>query len=290
MAKNPDPADPRVRALLDALHPRAERAYELAESFADAVRPVFALDNSGRRFEQVGSCVLVAMQQEVFALSAAHVFELIGEYVVPIGCGNKVHYVHGDRFSSLPGRSGTHADDGIDAAVLHVHEPPDAFRIVALPADRLDLVPRPVTPEFCVALGYRVKRSRIVGTSSRSHQNILVSCDAFPDDYARLGVDPERFFVAGYGTDILVGDRWQPSPSPKGMSGGALVRIDGLPVDPFHPPQDRPIPRLTAITTERRRATKTTPQVLVGARIGFHLSLIRQFMPDALEGLGPIGN
>jgi hypothetical protein len=285
VANNPDPKDTRVAALISSVMPRAQEAYALAARLADAVRPVFALDTSGRRFEQLGSCVLVKLGPELFAFSAAHVFEPIGTFQVPIGCGDKIHYVQGERFSSNPGPSGTHADDAVDAAVLRIDDPHPRLIDAALDSRHLDLRPQDSKPEFCAAIGFRAKKGKIRETAAFSPQDVFVSHQVFDDDYRAHNIDPARFLAIAYGTDILVEDRWKESPSPRGMSGGAVVRLDGLPVSPSEVAEGHAVPRLSGITTELRKGTGSTPQVLLAARIGFHLGLIHQYCPGALNGL-----
>lgn len=284
--KNLDPSDPTVRAALNAIGPRTAQAYELAQPFGEAVRPIFSLDGSGRRLEQVGSCVLFTINRNVFALSAAHVFELVGDYRVPIGCGDRVHYLSGERFSSKRDPAGTHRDDPVDVAVFHIQEPvPDSIRFAALTSEHLDLSPPGSSLELCAAIGFRAKRSSIVGKSAYTDQDILVSLEVGGEDYEKLAIDPQRFLATAYDTEVLVEGRWQTSPSPKGMSGGAILRIDGLRAIPGEPSPRPPKALLSAITTELRRKRKETPQVLIGARIGFHLGLIYKYLPGGLDGL-----
>jgi len=107
-------------------------------------------------------------------------------------------------------------------------------------------------------------------------------------DYQILAVDRRRFLAVAYGSEVPVSNRWQASPTPRGMSGGALIRIDGLPADPSKFPVRPPRATLSAIVTEFRKGMKNKPQVLLAARVGLHLGLIHQFLPPALTGLGDV--
>lgn len=186
-------------------------------------------------------------------------FELVGQYSVPIGCGDKVHYLSGDRFSTIQDPSGTHADDPVDAAVFHIQgDIPDILRSVALSLDRLDLTPKSAQPEFCAAIGYRASKGKRHGTSWHSHQDIFVSTEVEAEDYETLGIDPQRFVAIAYGTEILVSERWQPSPNPRGMSGGAIVRLGGLPANPFAAQSSTTAPVLSAIVTELRKENNSS--------------------------------
>ena len=132
-----DLSDERIKTVFDRARAEVQLVYGAAEPLGRSVVPVYAfrdpvaLVRGREKPRQFGSGVLVRLVGESFLLSAAHVFEEFGDWSVLIGCGESLVPLLGTRFSSLPGPSGSHQDDPIDAAVLHIEDPsaipPDLF-------------------------------------------------------------------------------------------------------------------------------------------------------------------
>lgn len=273
----------QTESLIRAVRDRAAAAQCAAESIADAVRPVHALAPSKNKLEQIGSCVLVSIAGELFAFSAAHVLEQVGNQQVPIVCDGALILCPGERFSSKKGRSGTHVDDPVDAAVLHIASPPPAsLAAAALSVDDLDLQPSQGGSDWFVAVGFRAKAVRVRAQSMTSRMDLFPSIEWHRDDYLKHGVAPQGHTVIAFEEQVLVGDKWQTAPTPRGMSGGALVRIHGLPADPTLPRQRAARPFLRSVITERHKGR----QSLRGCNIGYHLGLIEKYLPGLLASAG----
>lgn len=277
-------SDDRVKLLIAIAHQRAEMAHAAARRLESAIRPIFVFPGPRRKPLQVGSCVLAIIKDELFAFSASHVFDDVGQFQVPIGCGDQLIYLSGERFSSGRGASGTHRDDAIDVSVLHIRR--DAPKIVwesALAVGSLDVFSESDPRGMYIAAGYRSSQSGSQGRLLNSQLDFVPSFEFDDRVYLSLGIDRTHFTAVAYDKEVLIGGTWQSSPSPRGMSGGAMFRIQGLPADPTAQPAPAPEPKLGAIITELRPASAESPQALIGSKIAHHLSLIHQFLPGLLE-------
>lgn len=284
MKQTIDLMDPRVQYLSALAGMRSDMAYAATAKFEPAVRPIFVISGPRKTPVQVGSCVLVRIKDELFAFSASHVFEDVGGFQVPIGCGNQILYLSGERFSSARGASGSHRDDLIDTSVLHIQgDVPPAVWESALSIVNLDSFSASGTRSMHMAVGYRASKSHSVGKTLSSQLDFVPSFEYDDSIYETLRIDRASFTAIAYDDEVPMDGKWQTSPSPRGMSGGAMFRIQGVPVDPTVQPSATPEPKLASIITEFRRATGDKPPVLIGSRIGHHLGLIHSFLPGVLE-------
>jgi hypothetical protein len=277
-----DLTHPVVSAGIELYKQRATLAYEMAASQDDAVRPVFALNEHTQSVHHVGSCVLLKVRNETFALSASHVFDDVGKYQLLIGCGDRLHSLGGDRFSSKRGASGTHRDDPIDASVFHITA--DVAKEIGastLTLQDLDLVPADRSPEFYVATGYRVSQSK---SNSRGHTTRL---DRYPsielndDHYERLNRSREMHLLLAFEEQVLVDGKWQTAPSIRGFSGGAMFRIPDLSPFASQTKTDFGKVKLAAILIERHKGEGDRfSSAAIGTRLGVHFGLIHKFLPE----------
>lgn len=280
-----DLSDPRFIALQKVLNARAAVAHQAAASLDHAVHTIYAILEGSSVPQQIGSCVIFKIDDEYFLLSAAHVYEPIGAYVVLVGCGDRLHPLSGDRFSTKQGPSGTHQDDKVDAAVLHITcSVPREIRDCALTIDHLDAAPAVGFPEFYVAAGYRASRATSRKGRLESPLDLYPSIEHFQEEYEKLNLDRMKYVAMAYDKQVLVDGQWQLAPSKlQGMSGGAIFRIHGLRPDPRVPAPARPSARLSAIIIERSNPRrKNDPLAIVGVRVGFHLGLIQTYLPGLM--------
>jgi hypothetical protein len=280
-----DLTDTRVQYVMDLILKRADFGYPAAAKLQAAVLPVF-LEPGGRRTPvQVGSCVVVAIEEETFAFSAAHVFDDFDTSPIQVGCGKQLIYLSGERYSSAPGESGSHRDDPVDASVLRIQgHVPDVLRSRALSLDNLDPNPPSDSRYIQFALGYRTSQSRTTGRVLSAQLDLIPSFEFDGGVYQALGMDRVRFTASAYDDEVPRDGKWQTSPRPKGMSGGAILDIQGLPADLRLPPRETLDAKLCSIVTEWRPPIDGTPSVLVGSRIGHHLNLIQQLLPGLVLG------
>jgi hypothetical protein len=275
---------PGVKAIAGVYGERATRAFEAGRVFDDAVRPIYAVRPGTGRPKQIGSCVLLQIKEHVFALSASHVFDPVGEDAVLIAGVTRLHPLAGDRFSSLRGPSGTHRDDPVDASVLHItSEIPDEIRVGSMEMGDLDRSADRNKNDFHVASGYRASRSRVsLGGTLMSQLEAYPTTEVDDSSYEHAGLDRARQVALAFEDQVPVDGRWQTAPGVRGMSGGAIVRIVGLPSDLRLPVGPSQAAKLTAITVSRRPERRGQLGLLIGTRIGVHLGLIARYLPNLI--------
>lgn len=280
-----DPNDPRVIALANLMNEKAAAVLNADRRIEEAVFPIYSLTK--RRLEQTASSVALRIKSEYFLLSASHVFDSIGDYRVSVGSfnGSKIAQLGGDRFSSARGASGTHDDDPIDASVFHIQtEIPETIKKAALTLDDLWVHEKEERANSMFgSVGFRCNQTKVVGTSSTVKYELFPSLEFDEKEYLALKLDRTYHLALAHDDQVLVNDKWQTSPQPSGFSGGAIIYFEGVPIAPAAPTETNISPRLAAITIEQRRRTKTTPGAMVGTRVGFHIALIHQFLPQLFD-------
>lgn len=277
-----DLTHPAVSAGIEIYKERATLAYELAAAKDDAVRPVFALNERTQSIQHVGSCVLLKIQDEFFALSASHVFDDVGTYQLLFGFGDRLRSFAGDRFSSKRGPSGSHRDDPIDSSVFHItadvaQEIDSSF----LTLQDLDLVVADRRPEFYVATGYRVSQSRSTSKGHTTKLDRYPSMELDHDHYERLNISRKEHLLLAFEDQVLVDGKWQTAPSIRGLSGGAMFRIPNLSPLMSATKIEFDEIKLAAILIERRKGEGDRFfSGAVGTRLGIHFGLIDKFLPE----------
>jgi hypothetical protein len=275
-----DLKNPLVSAMATAYGKWATRAVDLAASRDDCVRPIYALDERTKRFTQVGSGVLFTFGDQVFCLSASHVFDAVGAYQLAIGCGNRIHSLAGDRFSTKRGASGSHSDDPIDASVFHMNAgvPPEV-RSSALVLSDLDVGISARALESFVVCGYRVAKSRSTPAGHSVQLDRYPTLEADDSHYDRLKRDRQVHVVLGFEDHVAVDGGWRVAPSLRGMSGGAIFRVTRS--NNRSTEEGAPNVRLAATLIERvQKLGKGFFSVAVGTRLGVHFGLIQTYLPE----------
>jgi hypothetical protein len=251
-----------------------------------AVLPIYFLQKASARLQQVASGVCLRVKDQNFVLSASHVFDDIGKYQLLIGLANGRPIVpfSGERFSTKRGRSGTHADDPVDASVFHVQsEVPAEFGKIALTLDDIDLSQPDRNAHFFNCIGFPSKKSSRTANSINSHRECRVLTEYGKEEYDTLSIDREIHVALAYEEKILVDGSLQTLPRPKGMSGGAIFKIEGVTTSSLLSPPPNPDVLLSAITIAHRPQKAGKPSVLIGTRVGVHLGLIEKYLPGLLD-------
>jgi hypothetical protein len=276
---NPEPPE-----YLAEYHERSRIATASAMPLLTAIRPLFSLPT--RRYpEQVASCVLLNLGEHCFALSAAHAFHPHKKSGLLIGCGDQLHPLNGDVFNSPLGESGEHYDDPIDAAVLHLtSDIPDEVRASCLTLENLDFEAPREGRFFHLICGFRSKSSRVDAISARSKLEGYATIEYGDHVYAALDVQRQHHVLLAYQERTIVRRELRTVPTPRGMSGGAIFKIHGLPGTPRLPISVNPRPdaKLSAIFIERRPPCLEGPAALLGTRLAIHLGLIKRFLPGTI--------
>lgn len=280
-----DLTDPRVQFALALMGRQVGIALDLPQRIESAVLPIYHTLKKNK-LEQTGSGVAFQIGSEYFVLSASHVFDDIGinQLCMAVTKGELLCAFGGDRFSSARGKSGTHADDPIDASVFHIQsEVPDEFKRIALTLEDVDLEQSDDVGCVYMAAGFRSKKSNTSGNQANAKRECFPSRELDQEDYSKLGLDRNIHIALAYENQTVIGGRWQTSPSPKGISGGAMIKAKGIPMVPrpglcFHEETARQL--LSGITIAQRRERGGKPGALIATRIGVHLGLIQNYLPE----------
>lgn len=286
-----DLKDPRVQFALALMGRQVGMALDLPQRVESAVLPIYHT-LKGNRLEQTGSGVAFQMGGEYFVLSASHVFDDIGVHrlCMAVAKGELLCHFGGDRFSSPRGKSGNHSDDPIDASVFHIQsEVPGEFKRVALTLEDLDLEDSDDVGCVHMAAGFRSRKSNTAGNQANAKRECLPSRELDQEDYLKLGLDRNIHIALAYEDQTVINGRWQTSPNPKGMSGGALIKAKGIPVLPklgFRSEDETARQLLKGITIERRRESRGNPGALIATRIKVHLGLIHKYLPEVFNAAG----
>jgi hypothetical protein len=255
-----------------------------------AIVPIYHLTDTKKKYQnvpdQIGSGVVVRIKDHYFIFSASHVFEPLGEFRLLTGGGenDKIQILAGERFSSGKGKSGTHEDDPIDATVFHIQSPiSEKFREIALTLDNFDLSSSREPGEVFIAAGYRAKATSQTYNSIRSKIEAFPSMEMPEDYYTQSKTNPRIHIVLACEDNVIQNGKWQLGPQLHGLSGGAIIKVDGISVYSSAPPKLEPAQLLTAITIQRKKQTSKQIGVLVGTRIAAHLNLIDIFLPHLFK-------
>lgn len=280
--------DPRHQLALAIHESQMIAALKVPQRVEDAVLPIYWTLKSPTKPEQIGSGVIVKIESEYFVFSASHIFDSIGtsQLLIGSGRGTKLSSFVGDRFSSAKGALGTHFDDPIDASVFHIKsEVPEELIQVALNIEDLDF--SQPDKRRCVHMfaGFRSKKSRTIGNQANAERECFPSVEYKEEVYYKLGLDFSRHIALAYEDKVLINGNWQISPTPKGMSGGAIIKVDGINFSRPIITSLKPKQLLSGITIAQRREKSGKPGVLIGTRINTHLSLIATYLPGLLDAI-----
>ncbi|WP_461672524.1 hypothetical protein [Priestia megaterium] len=279
---NIDLENPIVKKAITYFQNKMIKALNVPQSVESAVVPIYHVPKLKRKPVQIGSGVLVKIKSEYFIFSASHVFDEIGDYplLTSDGTGSKVQSLSGDRFSTARGSSGTHRDDPIDASVYHIQSPiSEPLKKAAITLNDFDFSSLKESKSVFIAAGFRIKQSNTAGDTVRSKREGFPSLEINEEDYLRMKIDSKIHITLAYENQILLNGIWQTSPTPKGFSGGAIIRVDGVSVnrDISNKPGYKQL--LTGIIIEQRREKNKEMGVLIGTKIDIHLALIKHFLP-----------
>jgi hypothetical protein len=280
--------NPAVVAAIRDMQTRLKLALSATRTVEDAVVPIYAPSLKRSAPEQVGSGVLVEVGGAHLLFSASHVLDQFGEYAILVGLrnGKPLEPLYGERASSARGPSGTHSDDPIDASVLLISGPvPPEVRAIAISHSSWDFsIPEEDACAYA-AVGFRSKNTKTAEDASTARREVFPSVCYGPNERKLLGIDGRLQLGLAYENRVLRGGLWETSPTPRGFSGGAIIRFEGVSMNPADPQPTHARQQLVAITTEQRREKGTTPGVLIGTRISVHLGLVVKYWPKLTKDL-----
>lgn len=270
--------NPLVQAALIDYQERIINALNAEQTVENAIIPIYHLSKNEAKLQQIASGVLVKISNEYFVFSASHVFDQIGDYALCTGNGsdNQVVQLSGERFSSPKGKTGDHSEDVIDASSYHITtELPDGLKERAITLDDFEMSNN--NSENCIFLsaGYRITKSNSTKHYIHCKNEAFPSIEIQDTDYNILQLNPEINIALWHEKHMLLNGIWQLSPRPRGFSGGAIIKI--VPTKSSGDIVYKQ--KLVGIITEHRKKTKNIESVIIGTRVGVHLSAIKVFMP-----------
>jgi hypothetical protein len=263
--------------LLEGAAERERQRQRLAERLQQSVVPLFVTDDCPRP-RRIGSCVLVRLETEYYAFTAAHVIEEVDSsrvWAPSSGAGGKLLPLPPCTAHLSP--AGSHLDVGVLALPSDNLGP---FQKHVFLSDReLDQDDRPddrvLSSSFHFVLGYSASRTQ-VNVSQAEHRIFqksfhCVTSPVTPVEYAAEDVAEEDHILLDFDhREILVGGSRANPPRLQGASGGGI----------FHIARSTMQGPLVAIATQNRRNAR----VILGTRIKHFLGMVRK-----LNSTGPCG-
>jgi hypothetical protein len=261
--------DLRAR-LAEDLARRSEDKRLLAERLQESVVPLFIADGNGRP-DRIGSCVLVRLDSEFYAFTAAHVITDAGTARLLAPAGGK-----GGKLLPLPPCTAhlwtTGNDNDLDVAVLALPSRQlGCFQQrVFLSGSEIDQEDRPDdqgVASFYFVLGYSASRTQVQVDRVRRHidQQSFHCCTGpiSPAEYLQEQL-PQADHIAldfDHKEIVIRGTRVTP-PKLQGASGGGI----------FHISRETKQGPLVAIATQNRRSSR----LIVGTRIKHFIAIARE--------------
>ncbi len=293
MKPNIDLKSPEIQLFIQKYKDKINVALNVPQTVEKSVIPIYSVPKTKghqkpkEKPEQIGSGVLVNIDNTYFIFSATHVFLEFGQYqiITGDGGGNPVQILYGERFSTgkidLPGK------DIYDASVFHVQsELSESLKAMAITPEDFDFsqfVERKHN-QIYISAGFRIKKSNTSGNKVNSKREGYASIELTADDYIKLKFDPKTHIALSYEQQVLVNDNWSVAPIPQGMSGGAIIRVSNLKIDDSLQQNTELRQLLSAIIIEHHKEKRgVVPGALIGTRINVYLGLIHQYMPEVIK-------
>jgi len=257
-------------SLADGLARRSEEKRLLAERLQESVVPLFIASGDGQP-ARIGSCVLVRLDSEFFAFTAAHVIDHAGAARLLAPSGGKV----GELFP-LPSCTAhmrpSGVDDDLDVAVLALPSRQlGCFqKRVFLSGIEIDQDDRPDDQglaSFYFVLGYSGSRTQVkvdkVGRQIHQRSYRCYTSPVAPAEYLQEQLSQSDHLALDFDHKEIVseGKRATP-PKLQGVSGGGIFQIS----------RDTNQGPLVGIATQNRRHSR----LIVGTRIKHFLAIVRE--------------
>jgi hypothetical protein len=258
------------QALLNEASARKSKERRLlAERLQESVVPLFIGNRDGP--DRIGSCVLVRLDSDLFAFTAAHVIEQVGSARLFAPSEGK-----GGKLLPLPpctahlSSSGSHNDLDVGVLVLPTRQLGPFQQRVFLAGTEIDQNDRPDDQgldSFYFILGYSASRTQVkVSRVERHIHQQSFHCSTNPVDaaeYLQEEMSQEDHILLDFDhKQIVIGGKRVTPPKLQGVSGGGIFHIS-------RKTQQGP---LVAIATQNPRNFR----LIVGTRIKHFLAIARE--------------
>jgi hypothetical protein len=225
---------PLIETLVDSVRNRINECSEaIANEFRRSVRPIFGSPD-GTRPELIGSCLLVAVDNIKYVVTAAHVIDWSSTHALFVGglVGTEPVQILGQiKLTQEP--LGRRCQDKIDLAFWEV--PTQAVEklgdVKFIDQNRISYNQAPTNNRMYMAMGYPLTRNkRNVNNVDRKIKIVLWKYIANVIESLELaeglGVSGnEHFFLAFEKYSTTASGQKVSSINPKGISGGALIDL-----------------------------------------------------------------
>jgi hypothetical protein len=256
--------------LKEASARKSEEQQLLAERLQETVVPLFIGDSDGQP-DRIGSCVLVRLDSDFFAFTAAHLIRDAASarlFAPSEGRGGKLLPLPPcTAHLSSPGR---HNDLDVGVLVLPARQLGPFQNRVFLAGTEIDQDDRPDDQglaSFYFVLGYSASRTQV--KVSRAHCHIhqrSFHCSTNPVDaaeYLQEEISQADHLLLDFDhKETVIGGRRVNPPRLQGVSGGGV----------FHISREMKQGPLVAIATQNRRNSR----LIVGTRIKHFLAMVRE--------------
>ena len=260
--------------LKEASARKSEERRLLAERLQESVVPLFIGDSDGQP-DRIGSCVLVRLDSDFFAFTAAHVIRDAASarlFAPSEGRGGKLLPLPPcTAHLSSPGR---HNDLDVGVLVLPARQLGPFQKRVFLAGTEIDQNDRPDDQglaSFYFVLGYSASRTQVkVSRAQRHIHQRSFHCSTNPvdaDEYLQEGMSQADHVLLDFDhKEIVIEERRVNPPKLQGVSGGGVFHISG---------ETKQGP-LVAIGTQNRHNSR----LIVGTRIKHFLAMVRELKGD----------
>jgi hypothetical protein len=267
--------------LKEAAAREAEERRQLAERLQQSVVPLFIGNDNGRP-GGIGSCVLVRLDSDFFAFTAAHVIRDVGSSRLLAPSEGK-----GGKLLPLPQctaylRSSTNPNDlDVGVLILPARELSAFKRRVFLTGTEIDQDDRPDDgglAAFYFVLGYPASRTQVkVSSATRQIHMKSFHCatsPVAPAEYVQEELSQSDHMLLDFDhKEIVIGGKRVNPPKLQGVSGGSV----------FHISRNTKQGPLVAIATQNRRNTR----LIVGTRLKHFLEMVRELKATSPPELFP---
>ena len=249
---------------------KSEERRLLAERLQESVVPLFIGGSDGQP-DRIGSCVLVRLDSEFYAFTAAHVIRDSGSaklFAPSEGRGGKLLPL--PPCAAYLISSGSHNDLDVGVLVLPARQLGPFQQRVFLAGTEIDQNDRPDDQGFAsfyFVLGYSASRTQMkVSRAERHIHQQSFHCSTNPvgaGEYLQEGISQADHVLLDFDhKEIVIGGRRVNPPKLQGVSGGGI----------FHISRRTNQGPLVAIATQNRRNSR----LIVGTRIKYFLAMVRE--------------
>jgi hypothetical protein len=267
-----------LQASLDEAGARkAEERRELAERLQQSVVPLF-IGDAERRPDRIGSCVLVRLESDFFAFTAAHVIRDVGSsrlFAPSEAKGGKLLPLPPCTACLSPASGRNDLDVGV--LVLPASELGVFQQHVFLTCAEIDQDDQPDDEglgTFYFVLGYSASRTqvKVSKTARHIHQKSFhcATSSAAAAEYLQEEMSQSDYLLLDFDhKNIVIGGKRVNPPKLQGVSGGGIFNIS----------RNTKKGPLVAIATQNRRKSR----LIVGTRLKHFLAMVRELRTHALQ-------